>query len=99
VRRLARRLVTLCSAASLLLCVAVCVMWVRSYATTDSMVSGDGRRLVMSVSGRVVLVSSSPDISYGGAPAAEGWSVLGFGQYRRQYTRGNSVSLEVPIGV
>jgi hypothetical protein len=29
-RRLARRLITLCSAASLLLCVAVCVLWVRS---------------------------------------------------------------------
>ena len=31
-RPLARRLFTLCSAASLLLCVAVCVLWARSYA-------------------------------------------------------------------
>ena len=30
-RRLARRLFTLCSALSLLLCVAVCVLWVWSY--------------------------------------------------------------------
>ena len=30
-RRLARRLFTLCSAASLLLCVAVGVLWLRSY--------------------------------------------------------------------
>jgi hypothetical protein len=30
-RRLARHLLTLCSALSLMLCVAVCVMWVRSY--------------------------------------------------------------------
>ena len=34
-RRLARRLFTLCSAVSLLLCVAVCVLWVRSYARAD----------------------------------------------------------------
>src|SRR5688500_3518894 len=31
-RRLARWLFTLCSALSLLLCVAVCVLWVRSYS-------------------------------------------------------------------
>jgi hypothetical protein len=30
-RRLARRLFTICSAVSLLLCAAVCVLWVRSY--------------------------------------------------------------------
>src|SRR5687767_2128357 len=34
-RRLARRVFTLCSAVSLLLCVAVSVLWVRSYWTTD----------------------------------------------------------------
>ena len=95
-RRLARRLFTLCSAVSLLLCAAVCVLWVRSYATTDHVVWGDGRRLLMSVSGRVVLVTSSPDIAYGGAPPAVGWSALGFGRHRRQYARGHSVSLEVP---
>jgi hypothetical protein len=34
-RRLARRLFTSCSAVSLLLCVAVCVLWVRSYRGAD----------------------------------------------------------------
>ena len=36
-RRLARWLFTLCSAVSLLLCVAVCVLWVRSYFVGDTM--------------------------------------------------------------
>jgi hypothetical protein len=35
-RRLARHPFTLCSAVSLLLCVAVCVLWVRSYSVGDS---------------------------------------------------------------
>jgi hypothetical protein len=35
VKRPARRLFTLCSTASLLLCVVVCVLWVRSYWTAD----------------------------------------------------------------
>jgi hypothetical protein len=34
-RRVARRLFTLCSAASLVLCVAVCVLWARSYMQLD----------------------------------------------------------------
>ena len=34
-RRLARRLFTLCSAASLLLCVAACAAWIRSYWIGD----------------------------------------------------------------
>ena len=34
-RRPARRLFTLCSAASLLLCVAVCVLWARSHFVVD----------------------------------------------------------------
>jgi hypothetical protein len=34
-RRLARRLFTLCSAASLLLCVAACALWVRSYRVAE----------------------------------------------------------------
>jgi hypothetical protein len=38
VRRLARHLFTLCSALSLLLCVAVCVLWVRSYVATEWLV-------------------------------------------------------------
>ena len=35
-RRLVRRLFTLCSAVSLVLCVAACVLWVRSYRTMDN---------------------------------------------------------------
>src|SRR5688572_768012 len=35
-RRLGRHVLTLCSAASLLLCVAVCALWVRSYRTMDN---------------------------------------------------------------
>ena len=38
--RLARHFFTLCSATSLLLCVAVCVMWVRSLWVTDSYIRG-----------------------------------------------------------
>ena len=34
-RRVARRLVTLCSIVSLLLCVAACTLWVRSYFVRD----------------------------------------------------------------
>ena len=34
-RRLARHLFTLCAAASLLLCVVVCVLWARSWSGMD----------------------------------------------------------------
>ena len=34
-RRLTRRMIPICSAASLLLCAALCVMWVRSYRQAD----------------------------------------------------------------
>ena len=37
-RRLARRVFTMCSALSPLLCVAVCVLWVRSYWVSDSFI-------------------------------------------------------------
>jgi hypothetical protein len=37
-RRLSRHLLTLCSAASLLLCVAVCALWVRSRDGTDTVI-------------------------------------------------------------
>ena len=58
-RRLARRLFTLCSAVSLLLCVAACVLWVRSYRATDSvMLVGLGwRHSICSVSGRLLACS------------------------------------------
>ena len=40
---MARRLFTLCSALSLLLCVAVCVLWVRSYWVSDFLQRHDRR--------------------------------------------------------
>ncbi len=41
-RRFARHLFTFCSAVSLLLCVALCVLWVRSYWVEDCIHFGDG---------------------------------------------------------
>ena len=38
--RLARHLLTLCSAVSLLLCAGVCVLWVRSYLSPDAVERG-----------------------------------------------------------
>ena len=46
-RRLARHLFTLCSAVSLLLCIAVCVLWVRSYATEVILVDSHAGRLLL----------------------------------------------------
>ncbi len=42
-RRLARRLFTVCSAVSLVLCVAVCVLWGRSYWVQDTLTWSSGR--------------------------------------------------------
>ena len=51
-RRLARRLFTLCSFASLLLCVAVCVLWARSYFGEDALWAvGPGRNWELSSGG------------------------------------------------
>ena len=54
-----RRLLTLCSALSLLLCVAVCVLWVRSYGRADrvSRVVNRDRHTVRSDGGRLTLFS------------------------------------------
>jgi hypothetical protein len=40
-RRLARQLITLCSAASLLMCVAMCVLWALSYRVRDELFWGN----------------------------------------------------------
>ena len=45
-RRLARWLFTLCAAVSLLLCVAVCVLWVRSYYACDAVWMESPSRIV-----------------------------------------------------
>jgi hypothetical protein len=70
-RRTARRLFTLCSAASLLLCVAVCVLWARSYWVVDMaqhVAVRDSRTRLISVrsdTGRVVLFAgSTPGAAY-----------------------------------
>ena len=77
-RRLARRLFTLCSAVSLLLCVAVCVLWVLSYTVRPEFSHvGFHRRVVALHDGsiqfywlkRFTLVVSNP---YGGPVAGPG---------------------------
>src|SRR5688572_3179121 len=60
-RRLARHLFTRCSAASLLLCVAACVLWVRSYQTGLS--AGWGRSVL--VDGRWSTLTASADAERG----------------------------------
>jgi hypothetical protein len=54
-RRLARHLFTLCSALSLVLCIAVCVLWVRSYHMTEQVNwrNAGGWRAVRSASGNL----------------------------------------------
>src|SRR5687767_13003722 len=56
--RLARWLFTLCSAASTLLCVTACVLWVRSYAGGDSAsrLVGRHRYTLRSEQGRIALM-------------------------------------------
>jgi hypothetical protein len=58
-RRLARRLFTLCSAASLLLCVGMCVLWARSYGRCEWFEVGNATRwrTVGSSSGRIYAVA------------------------------------------
>src|SRR5687768_902948 len=68
-RRLAQRLFTLCSAASLLLCVGVCVLWVRSLHWVDF--------AVVSVHDREVRVWTNPQVVTVGVAAVssadDGW--------------------------
>src|SRR5688572_10735000 len=90
-RRILRHLFTLCSALSLLLCVAVCVLWVRSYWLKDTVRLYDrlpgGRRIytgehVYSDRGRITLTRFDPVWRTLGGK--EGWSVGGFGRYRER---------------
>ena len=79
-----RRLLNLLTALSLLLCVAVCVLWVRSYRVADSFVTS--RNLAVSGLGKLALLRS-----YGteGDNASAG---RGLGRY-------NPDNLNVEIGV
>ena len=58
-----RRLLTLISVGSLLLCVAVCVLWVRSYESFDLIgcETGDGESAVLSHEGRFIFVRSDDE--------------------------------------
>ena len=66
-----RRLFTLCSGLSLLLCAAVCVLWVRSYGLTDQIFwrRSDGLRCIGSARGYVVVQLNVGDAS--GKPAED----------------------------
>src|SRR6266576_3578143 len=70
-RRLARHVFTVVSALSLLLCVAVCVLWVRSYRVTD-VVSDNGITLLSPATslasnrGRIALDHLGPLASWTG---------------------------------
>jgi hypothetical protein len=59
-RRLARRLFALCSAASLLLSVAVCVLWVRSYHELESLASESADCIFASGGGEVAVYVRTP---------------------------------------
>ena len=73
-RRLARRLFTVCSALSLVLCLAACVLWVRSYGAADSLGAGGRHTAGGLVSSRGLLMfllmttstpsSEPPGVSY-----------------------------------
>ena len=74
-KRLARRMFTLCSAASLLLCVAVCALWVGSYERLDGFTLRTGGRQyqVGFPAGRLLVAAHARD----GRPAAlETFSVV-----------------------
>src|SRR5687768_10735645 len=66
-RRLARHLFTLCSAVSLVLCVAVCVLWVRSHFRADWLIWAE-MKLMLDSNGRspdhVRLASEAGRITY-----------------------------------
>jgi hypothetical protein len=71
-RRVVRRLFMLCSALSLLLCVAVCVLWVRSYWCADRL-DFDGPRghvFLTAARGRVVVFHGREPASYSNPPIA-----------------------------
>jgi hypothetical protein len=64
-RRIGRHFFTLCSAVSLLLLVTVCVLWARSYTSTDQLVWRriDGTRFIQSARGHLWLQVNLVDLS------------------------------------
>src|SRR5688500_10563560 len=68
-RRVARHLFTLCSAVSLVLCVAVCVLWVRSYWVSDWFT-------VVTVSAGDPATYRSRQAVFGGGAVTLDWTVV-----------------------
>jgi hypothetical protein len=97
-RRLARHLFTLCSAVSLLLCVAACVLWVRSHRTVES-VWWQGRYYMVSLqssAGRLGIYGvSSPGGSFGN----DSPELLGFHRYTSQVSPDELVDLRDTFGL
>ncbi len=95
-----RRLFNLAAALSLLLCVAVCVLWARSYGLTDQIVwnRADGVRSIGSYGGRVVLAlneSTRARISaygYGFHHSRDKSSPVNFSVVRVSVDRGSTYS-------
>ncbi len=83
-----RRLFTLCSALSLLLCVAVCVLWARIYLTDgDALQSNERRSVLFSVRGLGMGYRTAEGVSARTA-GRSGPEAFGFGWYRTYYPQG-----------
>jgi hypothetical protein len=93
-----RRLITLLTLLSAMLCAFSLLLWVSSYGTSlDHIEFGDPpHHLIMSDDGRVVFRSVPAGGVAGDAAGMTGWSVLGFGSYTMTYARGSHRSWEVP---
>ena len=76
-RRLARHVFTFATAVSLVLWVAVCALWVRSYWTADELRRTDGSYRIASVDGRFYVQPGAIPDDIG----MSGWALLGFGRW------------------
>jgi hypothetical protein len=88
-KRLARHLFTLCAAVSLLLCVAVCVLWVRSYSVMDIVAVRQGENLadrLYSSRGSLALMMERPRPGGASDPSTL-WGKLGRGSPQDFYVR------------
>ena len=81
-RRLARRLFTLFSAISLLLCVTACVLWVRSLGTVDSVTVRRERASGSGQPGNLIAVRPEPFYDYVEIAAYRGRVRLGMAEVR-----------------
>lgn len=90
-RRLVRYLFTFCSAVSLLLCFAVCVLWVRSYFTADVVADGWVNR--PPISGTYVQAWSNR-----GAISFRRFDVAVAGAVPLNYSVGDNIHLDIRPG-